>query len=333
MPQNVCCLTHDVARSLAAPPPHASPLPRSVGRPSKVAGFADDMRAWLRDEPRVSGAAVLTRLRERGYAGGRSAALEQLRQLRMGSAELPALLATPGMSAEHFVCSPWVRFDTGWKRRLFVFSRLSHSGWLTASAASSNSAEAAIRTVYKHFERAGGLPVVVRLHLDTAAQNELARWPDGWPDLLETFVVDHGLAQHPWPDRARAATRATRVLRTALQTALLRSHAFRSEDELAHSTERWMNQEFHDGTVVACAQARAAAEHERAHLRPLTRPSTRLTLRTWRPIEDDGSIPLADRRYQTPPDCPGRLADVRLTAARVFVRVGTRTASWGRRIS
>ena len=56
--------------------------PRGVGRPSTVAQYAQRITEWLRDEPAISGAEVLRRVRLVGYAGGKSALYELVRRLR-----------------------------------------------------------------------------------------------------------------------------------------------------------------------------------------------------------------------------------------------------------
>ncbi|OGK82661.1 MAG: hypothetical protein A2W08_18475 [Candidatus Rokubacteria bacterium RBG_16_73_20] len=56
--------------------------PRGVGRPSTVAQYAPQISEWLREEPVISGAEVLRRVRGAGYRGGKSALYELVRRLR-----------------------------------------------------------------------------------------------------------------------------------------------------------------------------------------------------------------------------------------------------------
>lgn len=60
-----------------------APRPRTVGRPSTVARYSPLILQWLRDEPALSGAEVLRRLRIAGYRGGKSALYELVRRLRL----------------------------------------------------------------------------------------------------------------------------------------------------------------------------------------------------------------------------------------------------------
>jgi hypothetical protein len=59
---------------------------RGVGRPSTVAQFSAQITQWLQDDPAMSGAEVLRRVRLVGYRGGKSALYELVRRLRLATA-------------------------------------------------------------------------------------------------------------------------------------------------------------------------------------------------------------------------------------------------------
>jgi len=56
--------------------------PNHVGRPSKVAPYAPQITQWLREDPHLSSAEILGRVRLAGYRGGKSALYEFVRQLK-----------------------------------------------------------------------------------------------------------------------------------------------------------------------------------------------------------------------------------------------------------
>lgn len=58
-----------------------------LGRPSKVEPYRERIAEWLKVEPELSGIAILQRLRDEGYAGGKSAVYSALVDLR---AHVPA---------------------------------------------------------------------------------------------------------------------------------------------------------------------------------------------------------------------------------------------------
>jgi len=61
-----------------------SPRPRGAGRPSTVAPYEPLVAQWVREDPDVSGAEILRRVRLAGYRGGKSALYELVRRLRVG---------------------------------------------------------------------------------------------------------------------------------------------------------------------------------------------------------------------------------------------------------
>jgi hypothetical protein len=58
--------------------------PRGAGRPSTVAPYEPLVAQWLREDPDLSGAEILRRVRLAGYRGGKSALYELVRRLRVG---------------------------------------------------------------------------------------------------------------------------------------------------------------------------------------------------------------------------------------------------------
>jgi hypothetical protein len=56
-----------------------------VGRPSTVAPYAPQIAQWLREDPALSGADLLRRVRVSGYHGGKSALYELVRRLRLSA--------------------------------------------------------------------------------------------------------------------------------------------------------------------------------------------------------------------------------------------------------
>ena len=54
------------------------------GRPSTVTHYAPHVTQWLGEDPNLSGAEILRRVRLAGYRGGKSALYELVRRLRVG---------------------------------------------------------------------------------------------------------------------------------------------------------------------------------------------------------------------------------------------------------
>lgn len=60
-----------------------------VGRPSTVAQYTPLVLGWLRENPALSGAELLRRIRLTNYTGGKSAIYELVRRLRPTVADDP----------------------------------------------------------------------------------------------------------------------------------------------------------------------------------------------------------------------------------------------------
>ncbi len=73
-----------------------SPPPRGPGRPSTVAPYEPLVAQWLREDPDLSGAEILRRVRLAGYRDGKSALYELVRRLRVGRpAEVTVAVESP----------------------------------------------------------------------------------------------------------------------------------------------------------------------------------------------------------------------------------------------
>jgi len=66
------------------------------GRPSTLPLYASQVTQWLREDPDLSGAEILRRVRLAGYRDGKSALYELVRRLRVGRpAEVTAAVDSP----------------------------------------------------------------------------------------------------------------------------------------------------------------------------------------------------------------------------------------------
>jgi len=54
-----------------------------VGRRSQLTWFEPRIEQWLHEDPGISSAEILSRLRDAGYSGGKTALYELVRRLRL----------------------------------------------------------------------------------------------------------------------------------------------------------------------------------------------------------------------------------------------------------
>src|SRR5690606_29867970 len=101
--------------SIEDPMAHDRQASGRVGRPSKVAEHEEVVRAWLTAEPDLPSGAVLERLREDGYRGGKSAVYELVRKLRPPKAPdgVVRFEAVPGEFCQHDFGQLRVKYEDG----------------------------------------------------------------------------------------------------------------------------------------------------------------------------------------------------------------------------
>jgi len=61
----------------------SAPQRRGAGRPSTVVRYAPSIVEWLGEQPELSSADILRRIRLAGYRGGKSALYELVKRLRV----------------------------------------------------------------------------------------------------------------------------------------------------------------------------------------------------------------------------------------------------------
>src|SRR2546429_6426140 len=79
---------------------------RGVGRPSTVAQYAPQIGQWLRDNPAVSGAEVLRRVRLTGYRRGKSPPYEFVRRPRLAASRNQQPRPAPPLQRPPPGCAP-----------------------------------------------------------------------------------------------------------------------------------------------------------------------------------------------------------------------------------
>jgi transposase len=139
---------------------------RGVGRPSVVEPFRLQLAALLEVEPRTRTVEILHRMRQAGYAGGKSVLYEMVRLLR--PRDLPALSAfegLPGVLSQHDFGAVVITYPTGRRERVHYFvSRLRYSRYLDVRLVRNDGIEPLIRSLLAGFEAFGGVPLVAMFH-------------------------------------------------------------------------------------------------------------------------------------------------------------------------
>ena len=146
----------------AAPRPRAQPRRSGPGRPSVVAPYRDAVAEMLAAEPRLKSLEVLRRLRERGYAGGKSALYALAKELRPRAVRpICRFEGVAGEFSQHDFGEVRVEWTGGGRQKVVFFaSRLKHSRYALVTRVPNQRVETLVRTLAAHFVQFGGLPLM-----------------------------------------------------------------------------------------------------------------------------------------------------------------------------
>ena len=147
-------VTHlDIAREREA---------RGIGRPAKAERFRSLVAEILAGEPNLLSVEILRRAKLTGYAGGKTALYELIRNLRPKTVRpLVRFEGLAGEFSQHDFGHVDVRFLNGTEQRVHFFaSRLKYSRWVEVTMVPDERAETLVRTWVDHFAAIDGVPLL-----------------------------------------------------------------------------------------------------------------------------------------------------------------------------
>lgn len=135
---------------------------RGVGRPSKAAPFADRVKAWLAEQSDLPTQELLRRAIDAGYRGHKSAFYALVASQRpTRAAPIVRFEGLPGEFSQHDFGHVDVGFVDGRTKRIHFFaSRLKYSRFVAVSIVPNEQTETLVRTLVKHFDSFGGVPLL-----------------------------------------------------------------------------------------------------------------------------------------------------------------------------
>lgn len=188
---------------------------RQVGRRSTVIQYEAQIRQWL-SEPRstedgpMKSQEVLSRLREQGYQGGRTAVYDLVRRLRPSQPPAPLVRfeGLPGEFSQHDFGQRRVNFTDGSNGVVHFFaSRLKYSRFIAVQVVDNEQQETVVRCLLRAFTQFGGVPLMcVFDNMSTVVQSRQVQ-EDGslevtWRPRFAQFAIDCGFIPLAcWPYR------------------------------------------------------------------------------------------------------------------------------------
>lgn len=309
-----------IRRGLAVP----SYKPR-VARPRVMDPYLCYVTARVTALPELTASRLLREIRELGYAGGRTALGDVVREVRPRLPSFELRFETPpGRQAQVDFAHFEVEFADapGQRHIVWLFSLvLGHSRYLWARYVMHQDLVSVLRCHMAAFEHLGGVPVEILY--DRMKTAVLGETPEEPPHIVYNAKLV-ALAKHygfnPRACRAyRAKTKGKveRPYRYIRQDFFL-GRRFRNLEDLNAQLRQWLdtvaNVRVHGTTQ------RVVAEHfaeERAHLQPLPALAFDAVIRLERRISHDGMVSVAQNFYSVPDGTRKRVVEVQMSPTQV----------------
>ena len=308
---------------------------RGIGRPSKAEPHRTFLIGELATQPDVMALELLRRARNQGYAGGKSALYELVKELR--PERIRPVVRFEGLAGEfsqHDFGHVDVHFIDGRRQRVHFFaSRLKYSRWVQVSLVENERVEALVRAMVDHFAAWGGLPLLAVF--DRPKTIALKWTKDGkvteWNPIFGAVALDLGLGvELCWP-RSPEQKGAVENLVGWVKGSFFKQRRFVDTEDLQRQLVEW-----HDD-VNTKRPSRATRivpavrlVEERARMRPLNVTPDELALRIPVHVRPTGYVLHETRQYSMPPGALGLPATLYLHRDRVRIVAGRFEATHAR---
>lgn len=296
---------------------------RRVGRPSPVARFEEQVRAWLKADPGMTSVAILERLRGQGYEGGKSAVYQLARRLRPPKRKdgIVRFEAVPGEFAQHDFGQLVVRYADGTQERIrFFASQLQYSRLVHVRLVEDETAETVCHSLVEAYTYFGGMPLLGVFDNARSIVTKREGKHVTWQDTFAWFTVECGFSPHvTWPYRPQEKGGVENLV-GFVKSNFFKVHEFRDRADLEEKLAAWhtrVNDERPSRATGDVPRARMMLEAER--LRPLRLDPHGYTLRYARVVRTDGFVEVAGKRYFAGYAHIGRALTVRVGEREILI--------------
>jgi transposase len=300
-----------------------TPKSRSVGRPSKVAGFRAAIVEILCEEPALPTVEVLHRLRGLGYGGGKSAVYDLVKALRPRAHE-PPMVRFEGLAGEfsqHDFGQVKVGYLDGSTETVHFFaSRLKYSRWTEVGLVADERVESLVRALLAGLEAFGGIPL--RSVFDNPKTIVVRR--DGerveWNPTFGQMAIDYGLGIELCAPRRPRQKGSVENLVGWVKGSFFKVRRFHDREDLQEQLAEWLDEVNTQRASRATNEIPAQRlEAERKRLKPLAIPPAEYALRFAVTVRTTGFVEHEGIRYSMPPKTIGIPATLFLYPDRVRI--------------
>jgi transposase len=311
---------------------------RKIGRPSTVTNFRKQVVEILRETPDLASLEILRRVREIGYAGGKTALYALVASLRCKPVKpLVRFEGLPGEFSQHDFGQVEVEFRNGASQRIHFFaSRLKYSRFIRVSWVPDQAVESLVRTLAEHLASWGGRPL---LCVFDRPKTIALKWRKNgevmeWNPIFAYATLEMGIGvELCWPYRAQQKGSVENLV-GFVKSSFFKVRRFHDEDDLRQQLRDWhreVNEERPCRATGIVPASRLAEEAPR--LRALQVQPEQLALRIPVYVGPTGTVLHDGHAYSMPPEAISMPATLYLYAQRVRIVAGRHEAEHPRKFS
>jgi transposase len=300
---------------------------RGIGRPAKAEPFRSVIAEILAGDPQLLSVEVLRRVKLKGYAGGKTAVYELIRELRpKTSRPLVRFEGLAGEFTQHDFGHVDVRFLNDTETRVHFFaSRLKYSRWVEVTVVPDERTETLVRTFVDHFAAIGGVPLLAVFDRPKTVALKWTR--DGqvteWNPLFAGVALDLSVGiEVCWP-AAPWQKGSVENLVGWVKGSFFKQRRFVDDEDLRQQLAEWRTEV---NTQRPCRATKiipaVRLEEERPRLRPLKVAPGDLALRVPMVVGPTAEVIHDTHPYSMPPDAIGIAGTLYLYHDRVRIVAG-----------
>ena len=307
----------------------AAPSSRRPGRPSKVTGHRAFIVDVLAMEPDLATLEVLHRARQAGYAGGKSALYELVRELRpTRTMPMVRFEGLPGEFSQHDFGVVDVRYISGGEERITFFaSRLKYSRWAAVELTVDQRVESLVRALLLSFESFGGVPLMAVFDNPKTIVIGRKNKEIQWNETFARVALDYRFAPELCTPRRANQKGAVENLVGFGKNSFFKVRRFHDRQDLERQLVEWLHQ------VNQVRPSRATGvppkdliAADRARLRPMAMPAADYALKVPVFVGPTARVSYDGASYSMSPRTIGWSATLHLYADRVRIVAGTQVA-------
>jgi transposase len=280
---------------------------RGVGRPSKAAPFADQVRTWLAAEADLPTQELLRRAKEAGYCGHKTAFYALVAGLRPPRATpIVRFEGLPGEFSQHDFGQVDVRFVDGRVVRVHFFaSRLKYSRFVAVTLVENETVETIVRCLARDFVAFGGLPLLAVFDRPRTIVKKggKGRAVEAWNATFAQAIVDIGVGVEMCAPRSGNQKGSVERLVGWVKGAFFKHRKFQDEADLRAQLDAWLvevNTKTASRATGVIPEIRR--QKELARLRPVKVTPERLALRIPVFVGPTAEVTFEGAPYSMPPE-------------------------------